>query len=214
MPASGTAFSLSWSFALRIETPIAPALMTPVAAAVPALRKPSGACMASPEEALLLRIYRSCDSFAKASYDGGMAVDATELTGVLRDAGYRVTGPRRLVWDVLSTTHHHLTVEEIAERARSSDPAINRSSVYRSLDLFSELGIARESNLGPGSASHWELAHPDDQFHLRCTVCGRVEHHTGDLVARISSHLADHHDFAAEHVQLVVAGRCSDCTGR
>jgi Fe2+ or Zn2+ uptake regulation protein len=141
-----------------------------------------------------------------------MATDTTELTAVLRDAGHRVTGPRRVVWGVLSSARRHLTAEEIAERAKASDPAINRSSVYRSLGLFSELGIARESNLGSGTASHWEVAHPDEQFHLRCVVCGRVEHHTGDLVGQISTHLAEHHDFEAEHVELVVAGRCSECS--
>lgn len=159
----------------------------------------------------LLQRYRTCDSLAKGGYDGLMPVATTELSAVLRDAGHRVTGPRRVVWNVLATSRRHLTAEEIAERARASDPAINRSSVYRSLGLFSELGIARESNLGQGTASHWEVAHPDEQFHLRCVVCGAVEHHTGDLVAQISTHLADHHDFEAQHVELVVSGRCSNC---
>lgn len=140
-----------------------------------------------------------------------MAVEPTELSSVLRGSGHRVTGPRRVVWDVLCNARRHLTAEEVAERARASDPAINRSSVYRSLGLFSDLGIARESTLGPGAASHWEVAHPDDQFHLRCTVCGRVQHHTGDLVGRISRHLADNHGFEAQHVELVVAGTCADC---
>lgn len=139
-------------------------------------------------------------------------VAATELTSVLRGSGHRVTGPRRVVWDVLCSARRHLTAEEVAERARATDSAINRSSVYRSLGLFSELGIARESTLGPGSASHWEVAHPDDQFHLRCTVCGRVQHHTGDLVSEISGHLSTQHDFEAQHIELVVAGRCSDCS--
>lgn len=143
-----------------------------------------------------------------------MTTDTTELTAVLREAGHRVTGQRRVVWDVLANASRHLTAEEIAERARAADPAINRSSVYRSLGLFSELGLARESNLGPGAASHWEVAHPDEQFHLRCIECGRVEHHTGDLVAQVSSHLAQHHDFEAHQVELVVAGRCSACSQR
>jgi Fe2+ or Zn2+ uptake regulation protein len=140
-----------------------------------------------------------------------MADKATDLSNVLRDAGMRVTGPRRAVWKVLASAAQHLTAEEIAEEARAEEPAINLSSVYRSLSVFSDLGIARESNLDRGSAAHWEVAHPDDQFHLRCTSCGAIQHHTGTLVAQISSHLADHHQFESDHVELVVSGRCAEC---
>lgn len=142
-----------------------------------------------------------------------MVAETAELASVLRGSGHRVTGPRRVVWEVLRSARRHLTAEEVARRAQATDPAINRSSVYRSLGLFSDLGIVRESTLGPGAASHWEVAHPDEQFHLRCTVCGRVQHHSGDLVAQISTHLASNHGFEAQHVELVVAGRCSDCAG-
>lgn len=66
MPANGTAFSFSCSLARRKEKPTAPALITPVAAAVPALRKPSGACSGRSFQRLL-RSYRICDTIAKAS---------------------------------------------------------------------------------------------------------------------------------------------------
>lgn len=107
-----------------------------------------------------------------------------------------------------------MTAEEIAEEVRSRDPSVNLSSVYRSLSLFSDLGLVRESNLGSSEATHWEPAHPDEQFHLRCTSCGRVEHHTGDLVAQIDTHLADHHGFRSDRIELLVTGLCETCAGK
>lgn len=140
------------------------------------------------------------------------------LAEELRAAGHRLTGPRRLVWTVLTEAGGHLTVEEIAERVGQLDPTVNLSSVYRSLALFAELGLARESTLGAGpasrSASHWEPAHPDEQFHLICESCGDVQHHAGDLVARIRSHLADEHDFGSNRVEVLVTGLCSKCKTR
>jgi len=118
------------------------------------------------------------------------------------------------VWRAIVESTAHLTAEEIAAVVRHRDATINLSSVYRSLALFSELGLVRESNLGPGDATHWERAHPDEQFHLRCVVCGRVEHHTGDLVARIDDHLGTEHGFDAERIELVVSGRCARCSSR
>ena len=85
--------------------------------------------------------------------------------------------------------------------------------MYRSLSLFAELGLVRESNLGANEAIHWELAHSDESFHLRCAACGRVEHHTGDLVAQVEHHLSFHHGFQASRVELLVHGTCRDCGG-
>jgi Fe2+ or Zn2+ uptake regulation protein len=134
-----------------------------------------------------------------------------DLRDHLVGGGHRVTGPRRAVWDVVSATGDHLTAEEIADRVRRLDPDFNLSSVYRSLGLFAELGLVRESSLEGGGAVHWEMAHPDEQFHMRCSNCGRVEHHTGDLVERVRDHLAGEHGFLVDQVDLVVTGTCRDC---
>lgn len=142
-----------------------------------------------------------------------MSQQLAELREALGEAGHRMTGPRMAVWQVVATSETHLTADEISEKVRQLDPTVNLSSVYRSLALFSELGLVRESNLGANEATHWEIAHPDEHFHLKCRVCGRVEHHRGDLVAQIDQHLADHHGFQAERVELLVTGLCQDCAG-
>ena len=144
------------------------------------------------------------------TYHGGVQ-KPEELAEALRSAGHRLTGPRRAVWSVLTTSGTHLTAEEIASRVQAEDPGVNLSSVYRSLSLLSELGLVRESSLGGNGPSHWELAHPDEQFHLRCSRCGRVEHHAGDLVGRVRDHLATDHGFQAIRVELLVSGLCRSC---
>lgn len=134
-----------------------------------------------------------------------------DLRAALADSGNRVTAPRRAVWQVISESEEHLTADEIATRARRVDPGINLSSVYRSLALFAELGLVRESTLEGGGASHWETAHTDDHFHLRCRSCGRVDHHEGDTVAQVRDHLGSDHGFVAEQIDLVVTGLCTRC---
>jgi Fur family ferric uptake transcriptional regulator len=149
---------------------------------------------------------------ANLAYDDRVSSPESELRSVLVEAGHRMTGPRLAVWDVVATSESHMTAEEIADAVKDADPTVNLSSVYRSLALFSDLGLVRESNLGANEATHWELAHSDEQFHLKCTSCGRVEHHTGDLVAQIESHLSEHHGFQADRVELLVSGTCRHCS--
>ncbi|MEN8113768.1 MAG: Fur family transcriptional regulator [Actinomycetota bacterium] len=140
-----------------------------------------------------------------------METPTSDLANALAAAGHRLTGPRRAVWKVVSTASGHVTADEIATQVREVDPSVNRSSVYRSLALFEELGLMRQSSLGPTDAAHWEMAHPDEQFHMRCEICGNVEHHTGDLVQQVTDHLAGDHGFQVNHVDLVVTGICADC---
>jgi Fur family ferric uptake transcriptional regulator len=135
-----------------------------------------------------------------------------DLGELLRDRGNRMTEPRLRVWEVLSRATGHLTVEEIVFEVHKADPSINTSSVYRTLALFADLGLVRESQLGSDEGARWELAHPDDHFHLVCRSCGEVEHHEGDLVNQIRDHLASGHGFRAEAVDLVVTGLCSNCS--
>jgi Fur family transcriptional regulator, ferric uptake regulator len=135
----------------------------------------------------------------------------TELETTLRTHGHRVTGPRRAVWQVLRDAPGHLTVEQILEQVRANGGGADTASVYRALKLFEELDLARTSRLGETEAGRWELAHPDEHFHLVCETCGDVDHHVGTLVAQIREHLAEGHGFEPGDVELVVTGRCARC---
>lgn len=134
-----------------------------------------------------------------------------ELSAQLRIRGYRVTRPRQAVWRALSDAQDHLTVEELAARVSEQHPGVNLASVYRTLALFSELDLVRESRLGDEDVTRWEIAHPDEHFHLVCDICGRVDHHAGDLVARVTEHLRTDHHFEPRSVELTVVGRCAHC---
>ena len=141
--------------------------------------------------------------------------DERELVSALRGGGHRLTGPRRAVWTALAdedgTDAGHLSVEEIVERTERHGTTIDRATAYRVLALLEELGLVRASQLDTGGPVRWERAHPDEHFHLRCTVCGNVGHHVGTLVATVREHLDRGHGFAAESIDLTVHGRCANC---
>jgi Fur family transcriptional regulator, ferric uptake regulator len=128
----------------------------------------------------------------------------------LRSEGYRLTPQRQLVWDVLRRATTHLTAEEIHAEVSKTVPDFNVASVYRTLTLLEELQVAKSIRLGDGKG-HWEVAHPDDEFHLVCRGCNRVLHHSSNLVEQIRTHLLSSHGFVSERVDLVVHGVCADC---
>ena len=137
--------------------------------------------------------------------------DDTSLTGTLRRHGYRVTPPRRRVWQALASGDH-LTAEDILARiCDQHGDEVNLASVYRALALMEDLDLVRASRLGEASTTTWERAHPDEHFHLVCRVCGSVSHHRGTLVDQVATHLREGHDFEPEEIELVVFGRCATC---
>jgi Fur family ferric uptake transcriptional regulator len=114
------------------------------------------------------------------------------------------------VWDVLSASDRHLNAHEIAERVRSVDQRINVSSVYRTLTLFAELDLVRESRLDH-DASTWEPAHGDAVIHLQCQQCGQVRHHDAAVVETLRRQLRSQVGFHAENIDVRVTGNCAAC---
>ncbi len=136
-----------------------------------------------------------------------------DLAAKLRDEGYRVTGARRRVYAALQASGAHLTADELADMLASGagDDGVTLSSVYRALAVLEELGLARASRLSDDDVSHWELAHPDEHFHVVCRGCGNVDHHRGSLVQVIDEHLRDGHSFAPDEITVLVRGLCQGC---
>lgn len=136
----------------------------------------------------------------------------TDLAARLRAHGYRVTEPRLRVYELLRRGEGHLTADEIADALASGDDPVTLSSVYRVLAVLEELDLVRSTRLGEGDVSHWELAHPDEHFHVVCNQCGDVEHHKGSLVSVIEEHLSDGHGFRPDEITVLVRGTCASCS--
>jgi Fur family transcriptional regulator, ferric uptake regulator len=134
-----------------------------------------------------------------------------DLATTLRTHGHRLTRQRRAVWAALAAARRHLTVEELTTAVVAGGDDVDPASVYRTLALFEELGLARTSRLGGSEAGRWEVAHPDEHFHLVCEGCGEIDHHVGSLVEDITDHLHLGHGFHVTGVELVVTGRCARC---
>jgi Fur family transcriptional regulator, ferric uptake regulator len=95
----------------------------------------------------------------------------------LHEAGYKFTTPRRLVAQVIEKEHEHLTANEIWERVRHLDSTIGRMSVYRTLDLFTQVGYIRPTtrNLPDGrSGVVYVILYEGHHHHIVCQQCNRV----------------------------------------
>lgn len=103
-----------------------------------------------------------------------VTVPAEHIYILLKEAGYRLTKPRRAVAQVLLSGQTPLSVEEI--HGRLGDRSINRVSIYRTIQLLCDLGIARRLQFQEGFARYeLEDTFGNHHHHFVCNLCGKVE---------------------------------------
>ena len=130
----------------------------------------------------------------------------------LWDAGYRVTRQRSLILDAVCEGGGHTTLGDVYARVRRVDRSIDRSTVYRALHLFGELGVVLVADTGKGETLY-EIAKPEPHHHLVCRECG-WEHEIDDAALRaMADEIATRHDFAVATDHLVLFGLCAACRG-
>ena len=140
-----------------------------------------------------------------------------ELHGVvehrLRRADQRYTAGRRAIIDLLVSTGHPVSIEDIAERL----PAVPRSSAYRHLTDLETAGIVRRVT-DNDEFTRFELAEDltEQHHHLLCVNCGKVTDVTlpADFekdVSKAVGELADAERFEARSHRLDILGICAAC---
>ena len=92
-----------------------------------------------------------------------------DLLAVLEDRGYRVTGPRRRVTDLLDRKGEGFSAEEVCNDL----PGVGRATVYRTIKLLTEAGVVCKLAL-PDGAPKYSLARVEHHHHTVCVQCGTV----------------------------------------
>ena len=130
---------------------------------------------------------------------------------VLKEKGMKLTPQRRLIIDMLHTKAH-LTAEEIIDHVQAAMPGINKSTVYRTLDLLEENGCVFKSKLGDRHVFHH--AEEGHHHHLLCRKCGKNIECNEDLFSRVAQEIEEKYGFRADLNHLVMKGLCADCRKR
>jgi len=129
----------------------------------------------------------------------------------LRGTGERVTTARRLVLAaLLAAGHDHITAEQLAGQIQRTNPEVNVSTVYRTLDLLEAAGLVIRAGLGTGSVTTYHLV-DDPHHHAVCDTCGLVIDLPAGSFDAVVRRLDREHGFAARPSHLTLGGRCAAC---
>lgn len=136
----------------------------------------------------------------------------------LVERGFRLTGQRYEVIELLKRSGRHMTAMQIYEKLRGTRSQVSLATVYRTLSILEALRIVRRMEL-PDHPAVYELVAPDGALkphgHLVCTGCGSVEDvEMSELadVAELGRKLEARRDFRISDIQVVVYGLCAKCS--
>ncbi len=136
-----------------------------------------------------------------------------ELVQSIRQAGHRLTPQRASVLAVIAESECHLTAEEILARVRERYPYLNKSAVYRSLELLTELGLIHQTDLGHGRVEYELHRHPH-HHHLVCRRCKHIQQIDHAVLQRLQKKLANEFGFHADLDHFAIFGTCRKCQTR
>jgi Fur family ferric uptake transcriptional regulator len=127
--------------------------------------------------------------------------------------GLRLTAQRRAVLEVIETAEEHLDAASLLKLARQKDAAIDRATVYRTLELLKKLRLVDELDLMHlnGEKHYYELRTGRDHIHLACFQCGKIEEFGSPLFERLKQEIARERGFNVNVVRMEVGGRCNNC---
>ncbi|NMH75957.1 Fur family transcriptional regulator [Pseudonocardia xinjiangensis] len=133
---------------------------------------------------------------------------SSALRRTLHQRGLRMTPQRQLVLDAVRTLGH-ATPEQICTEVQRAAPAVNITTIYRTLDLMERIGLVRHTHLGHGAPTYSEQEH--QHVHLVCHSCGTVTEAATDLMDGLTRRLRSDIGFELDPSHVALSGMCSTC---
>lgn len=132
------------------------------------------------------------------------------LADYLTRHGLKRSTQREAILEAFVRAGSHVSVEDLLKIVKRREPAVGRTTIYRSLKLFQEAGLASELLLG-GEARFEPLWNRDHHDHLVCVSCGEIIEFQSPQIERLQDDIATGLGFTIEGHRHTIFGRCRKC---
>lgn len=139
-----------------------------------------------------------------------MTISGTAWTKQINENGYRLTGPRLAIVEIVSASQHALSAAEIFVEARKRYPGLGLVTVYRTLDKLEQMKLIEKVH--HENDCHTFIAHREGHQHiLICGKCSRVEYFSGDDISGLIETVSHKSGFQVQEHWLQLVGLCPAC---
>jgi Fur family transcriptional regulator, ferric uptake regulator len=139
--------------------------------------------------------------------------DPNPIVAALDQAGYRLTAPRRAVANLIAEHDGHFTASELEAHARDRRLDISRATLFRALDLLTELGVVERLDLPTGEHAYVPCARAH-HHHVICSRCGRTAEAEDCGVSEAVAEIGRRSGFRIDSHRLELFGLCRHCQAK
>ena len=136
-------------------------------------------------------------------------VEHRTLARYLEEHNLKHTKQREAILGVFLEAKSHVTSEELYQAVREAHPHIGYTTVYRTMKLLCDAGLANERHFDDG-ITRYEIEH-EHHDHLVCTKCGKIIEFECQMIETTQMEIADRYEFRVLRHRHELYGHCSDC---
>lgn len=125
----------------------------------------------------------------------------------------KLTSQRLKILDYFLAYPGHVGTEELYDHIKRDDPRIGQATVYRTLKLLAEAGLAREVHFGDGITRYERLYGEKHHDHLICEQCGAFLEVVDERIEALQEELALRYGFTLTSHKMYLYGLCAQCRG-
>ena len=123
----------------------------------------------------------------------------------------KITKQRRAVLEAFLGIEDHISAEDLYRIVSAKEPKIGLATVYRTLSLLTESGLAAELDFGDGQKRYEHKYQHSHHDHMICTQCGKIIEFQNPMIEKLQEDAAREHRFEMTSHKLDLFGLCSDC---
>ncbi len=128
----------------------------------------------------------------------------------LQERGYRLTGSRRTVVEIIACSQRVISPLEVYEQARSRTPGLGLVTVYRTVEKLEELGLIQRVHR-PNGCQAFVASQNGHQHLLICKQCGNVQYFSGDQLESLMHDVESESGYQVSDHWLQLFGLCVEC---
>lgn len=135
-----------------------------------------------------------------------------DLLSVLKAKNLRLTPARRaLIQYILDNKTRQIRLQEIYDFLGITVQGVNRSSVYRNLELLKKLDVLQELNIPRKGKCYQYIFDRDVHHYYLCKTCGKANRGNKELFNQIEKALKKVRGFSKANLSMVFYGHCEKC---
>jgi Fur family transcriptional regulator, ferric uptake regulator len=131
------------------------------------------------------------------------------LANYLEDHNLKHTKQREAILEVFLEVRGHITSEELHNQVRERHPGIGYTTVYRTMKLLCDAGLAIERHFDDG-LTRYEVEH-EHHDHLVCTRCGRIVEFECQMIEQAQEDIVQRYGFRLLRHRHELYGHCAEC---